>query len=188
MENTNKSVFNKVTVLVFLIGIVVGFGSASLWLRRSKSMSAAKENTAAAVGENAPDAGSGASAPTAEKPADSSLAQISAALSGAKNSLVVSDQPAGDTVSVSSLTLENAAWVAVHEDDNGKPGRILGAQLFPAGATHDGTVELLRGTTEKGIYYAMLHADDGDHAFDAAKDMPINGADGNPVMAKFTAQ
>lgn len=189
MDNTNTSrVFTKVTVLVFLIGIVVGFGSASLWLRRSKSadvsvQSGTSENTSA-VSETTPTPESNNSA--AEKPANTSLGAVSAALSGAKNSLSVNDQTAGNMVSVSSAVLESAAWVAIHEDNAGKPGKILGAQMFPSG-THSGAVDLLRATTAGGVYYAMLHADDGDHAFDAAKDMPVKDAGGNPVMVKFVA-
>ncbi len=183
MENTTIKVFNKVTILVFLIGIVVGFGSASLWLRRSKNLSAAKE-MAPAVSEEAPVGGTGDK--TTENTPNASLAVVSAALSGGKNSLSVDDQKAGDTVNIASVMVDNDAWVAVHEDNGGKPGRILGAQLF-RGGTHSGTVDLLRGTVAGGAYYAMLHADDGDHAFDAAKDMPIKDTDGNPVMVKFTA-
>ncbi len=188
MENTNNKVFNKVTVLVFLIGIVVGFGSASLWLRRSKSAPVSVQN---GTSENSPAVSEIMPTPesdntTAQKPTDTSLGQVSAALSGAKNSLSVSDQAAGNTVNVSLAVLENAAWVAIHEDNAGKPGKILGAQMFQAG-THSGTVELLRGTTAGGTYYAMIHADGGDHVFDAAKDAPVKDVDGNPVMAKFTA-
>ena len=183
MENTTVKVFNKVTILVFLIGIVVGFGSASLWLRRSKNLAALKEMTPA-VSEEAPAGGAGDK--TAENTLNTSLAAVSAAFSGGKNSLAVDNQKAGDRVAVSSVTLEKDAWVAVHEDDGGKPGRILGAQRFLAG-THSGAVDLLRGTVAGGMYYAMLHADDGDHAFDVAKDVPIKDAGGDPVMAKFTA-
>ena len=151
-------------------------------IARFTDMSAAKESAQAASGEM-----SGAALDKSmERTGDSSLAQISAAFSNGKNSVAASDQSAGDTVSISSAVLEHGAWVAVHEDDAGKPGRILGAQMFPAG-THPGTVDLLRKTAAGGTYYAMLHADDGDHAFDSAKDMPIKDTDGNPAMAKFAA-
>ena len=183
MENTNKSVFNKITVLVFLIGIVVGFGSASLWLRRNKNISAAPESASTVSGESP--AGTSTDK-TANAVSDSSLAEASKALSGAKESIAVHNQPSGDMVSIDSISSEQGVWVAVHEDEAGKPGRILGAQLFLAG-NHSGVVELLRATAENKIYYAMLHRDDGDHVFDAAKDLPIKNADGNPAMARFTA-
>ncbi|MEK7082116.1 MAG: hypothetical protein AAB915_00350 [Patescibacteria group bacterium] len=179
MENTNK-VFTKVTALVFLIGIVVGFGSASLWLRRSTNVETSGD--AAAVSESMPAEGLDEAA---EKSADLSLAEISAALSGGKSSVSVADQPAGDRVSVSAA-LEGAAWIVIHEDSDGEPGRILGAQMFPAGA-NSGVVELLRGTSAAHSYYAMIHADDDDREFSTARDMPVKNADGNPVMAKFNA-
>lgn len=182
MENTNNKVFNKVTILVFLVGIVVGFGSASLWLRRSNNAGTSGEaDSTIAEGMSAED-----SDEAAEKSADLSLAEISAALSGGKNSVTAADQPAGDTVAVASAALAKDAWIAVHEDINGNPGKILGAQMFPAGDT-SGIIQLLRATATGRTYHVMIHADDGDREFSAAEDMPVKNAEGNPVMAKFTA-
>ena len=181
MENTNNKVFNKVTVLIFVIGIVVGFGSASLWLRRSQNSSMGVKDDASSVSQAIEQEAS-------EKGKESSLAQISASTSKTvdADSLAVNNQSAGNAVVLSSVALTHDAWVAVHEENNGKPGKILGAQLFPAGI-HSGNVDLLRETTAGGNYYAMIHKSDGDHTFDAAKDMPVKDAEGNPVMVKFTA-
>ncbi|MFA6364898.1 MAG: hypothetical protein WCW78_00650 [Candidatus Paceibacterota bacterium] len=104
-------------------------------------------------------------------------------LSG-KNVVSVDDQLPGTTVTIQSVTLENAGWVAIHEDRDGKPGNILGASWFPAG-TNSGSVELLRTTTDGGTYYAMMHNDDGNKLFDYKVDMPLTDESGNPLMVKF---
>ncbi|TSC67190.1 MAG: hypothetical protein CEO19_325 [Parcubacteria group bacterium Gr01-1014_73] len=101
------------------------------------------------------------------------------------NSISVKEQTAGIEVVVEQVVLTNMAWVVIHEDDGtGKPGKILGAQLFDAG-TGAGKVELLRGTMAGGNYFAMLHADNGDRAFDPKLDMPILDASSQPIMATF---
>ena len=101
------------------------------------------------------------------------------------NKILIRDQPVGNEVRVESVMLEKSAWVAIHEDRDGHPGNILGAQLYPAGTTALSTIELLRPTA-KGIYYAMLHADDGDRQFDYEKDAPMTGG-GSPIMVRFIA-
>ena len=103
------------------------------------------------------------------------------------NVISVNDQPEGVRVALNAVSFEESGWAVIHEDDTGKPGRILGAQLFDKGTTTPGTVDLLRGTLAGNTYYAMLHHDNGDHAFDPKKDEPIVGDDGLPVMMKFQA-
>jgi len=104
------------------------------------------------------------------------------------NTLDVSDQAAGMLVNISAITLNEQGWVAIHEDSEGNPGRILGAALVFAGERNNVPVELLRATEQGKTYYAMLHADDGDKSFDISKDFPIKDSSGNVVMMKFTAE
>ena len=100
------------------------------------------------------------------------------------NSISVSNQKAGAEVTIDQVVLQNTGWVVIHEDSNGMPGKILGAQLFDPG-TGSGTVELLRGTLPGGTYYAMLHSDNGDRAFDPKKDLPLTDQGGAPIMQTF---
>ena len=103
------------------------------------------------------------------------------------NSISVKAQAAGIEVAAEQVILTNMAWVVVREDDGaGKPGKILGAQLFDAG-TGAGKVELLRGTEAGKTYYALIYSDNGDRAFDPKLDMPILDSANQPVMAMFKA-
>lgn len=155
-DNTQKM------VIVATLAFIVGFALA--WIILSQRGAAGT-------------AGNGATAA-------SSTAAATATTSA--NFISVLDQPAGVQVQVADVKLDRLGWVVIHDDDNGVPGRILGAQLFDAGET-SGTVDLLRGTLAGSDYFAVLQADNGDRAFEPKLDEPIMGSDGNPVMTKFAA-
>jgi hypothetical protein len=104
--------------------------------------------------------------------------------SGQLNRVVVSDQFPGNVVYISSAQLSSAGWVVVHKDEAGKPGKIIGSTYFEKGIA-PGKVNLSENTVEGGIYYAMLHSDDGDKVFNAAKDLPLKDAAGNVIMKLF---
>jgi hypothetical protein len=99
----------------------------------------------------------------------------------------VQDQSAGDMVAIGRVDMTVDGWVVIHEDRDGAPGNILGAQRFDAGSYSGGQVELLRGTVAGGKYYVMLHADDGDKMFDHKLDMPITSGD-KGITATFVAK
>jgi len=104
------------------------------------------------------------------------------------NSVTVFDQPAGSTVQVLSVSLIQNGWVVIHEDRDGRPGNILGAQRFTAGLHPEGgEVELLRWTEEGETYYAMLHDDDIDRSFDLTTDLPLTDENGKVILATFVA-
>jgi len=98
--------------------------------------------------------------------------------------IVVADQNAGIEVHIKEVTLQKTGWVAIHESQDGSPGTVLGAQLFDVG-THSGIVDLLRGTAPGSIYYAVLHDEDGDRAFNLRKDLPLTDRMGNQIMVEF---
>lgn len=102
------------------------------------------------------------------------------------NRLSVSDQFPGQLVYVASVTLQSPGFVVIHKIVNGAPGEIIGSAYFRSGS-RPGQVEL-RSRTQEGVrYVAMLHSDDGDGRFDAAKDLPIKNSRGGIIMVEFTA-
>ena len=103
------------------------------------------------------------------------------------NAIAVNDQSPGSKVGIALVTLAGEGWVVIHDESGGKPGSILGAQRFDAGANQTGSVELLRPTEEGKVFYAMLHADDGDRQFDHEKDLPIRDLQGNAILMRFVA-
>jgi hypothetical protein len=102
------------------------------------------------------------------------------------NGVIVAEQQAGRSVTISQLALQQPSWIAIRDDVNGAPGpKILGAQLFDKGAT-SGTVALLRATEPGKGYFALIHVDDGNtKAFDSKIDKPLLDASGKQIMVRF---
>ena len=109
------------------------------------------------------------------------------ALTEGAYAIAVNDQPPAITVRVSFVALAASGWVVVREESDGRPGVILGAKRFDPGTGQTGEVELLRATEEGRVYFAVLHADDGDRQFDHTKDQAITDAQGNAVLVRFVA-
>ena len=74
-------------------------------------------------------------------------------------SLDVSDQPGADTLVVSRVTAPQAAWLVVHADDNGMPGKRVGLVHIDKGESVDVAVKLTGVKTQKVI--VAVHADKG---------------------------
>ena len=159
--------------IVFLFGLLIGFGSFWLWDKNNnsttsipsiyqnsgeikKSALSTKENKTIAPSENEAE----------------------------KNSITVVSQVAGNLVVVTEVRVAQPTWVAIHEDVNGVPSNILGAQLFDAGV-YSGTVSLLRNTESERKYYAILYKDNGDRLFDYVTDLPLERASQDLVSASF---
>jgi hypothetical protein len=102
------------------------------------------------------------------------------------NRIVMSDQYPGNMVYLSSVQLAKPGWVVIHKDNAGQPGDVIGSTYFASGI-NPGKVTLTSSTIEGGVYYAMLHTDDGDKIFDAKKDLPLKDSRGNTVMKLFRA-
>jgi len=76
--------------------------------------------------------------------------------------IVVADQPlgAGSTVSVPFVLSELPGWLAIHADEHGVPGPVIGVRRVAQGITRDAIVQIdPAGAT--GTLYAMLHVDTG---------------------------
>jgi len=100
--------------------------------------------------------------------------------------ITVENQPAGNIVNVASAVLSQDAWVVIREKtDNGEPGNILGAQIFPSG-TSEGEVTLLRNTVPDESYFAGIYTDDGDQEFEfKTEDKPVTDGLGDILLVEF---
>ncbi len=113
----------------------------------------------------------------------------SAGLIIGRNAIYVAEQSPSRTVSVAVARLENSGFVAIHEDNADKPGKILGvSSVLPAGETKNLTpIALSRVTKDGETLYAMIHPDDGDGVFDPVKDNPAQDSlSSESVMMIFT--
>ncbi|MDE2021733.1 MAG: hypothetical protein KGI71_02305 [Patescibacteria group bacterium] len=101
--------------------------------------------------------------------------------------LSVADQPAGDTVTIESVTVPPpGVWVAVREMHGTDLGNVLGAELVH-GPRSNFTVSLLRGTEAGHKYAVELYRDDANGTFDLSQDsVYIDFDTGASVIAYFT--
>ena len=181
--------FTGPTFTTFLIGLIIGFSVNSFFggsLLSDTSEVAddavvSETDATAALGELAGDTAS-------EAPLSGSAGSVSSTVATGENILVVSNQPAGDKVIVSMVSVGANGWVTVRETDgSGILGNILGARRFNAGKYFGETIELLRGTKEGQVYAVVLHADDGDGEFEYTREVPVKDKGGNLISGTFTA-
>ncbi|MDD5050462.1 MAG: hypothetical protein PHV93_01840 [Candidatus Pacebacteria bacterium] len=110
-----------------------------------------------------------------------------AMVSAGGDKLAVGAQFPGSTLYLDSVTFAKGGWVAVHEDNAGVPGKVIGSKYFPAG-TNPGSIDLGNNKMVEGKdYIVMLHSDDGDGKFDEVKDAPIRDTSGNIIMLTVRA-
>lgn len=183
--------FTGPTFTTFLIGLIIGFSVNSFFGSSLLSdngdgadvaASSEADNTAA-LGELAGDTTSDAGTPLS---GEDNVA-LSVVATG-ENILVVSNQPAGNKVVISMVSVGANGWVTVRETGaDGALGNILGARRFNAGKYFGETVELLRDTKEGRVYATVLHADDGDGEFEYASEVPVKDKEGNLISGTFTA-
>jgi hypothetical protein len=100
-----------------------------------------------------------------------------------RNSVVTTTQTAGSNIIIDEVSFTTPGYVVIHENINGKPGKIIAQSGLISGTRHDLVIRL---TTKAGMsYIAMLHTDDGDGKFNATKDQPTLGANNQPVTIQF---
>jgi len=181
MDQNNQGRDGYQKFIIFLVILLIG-GSFGFSLgRKAERRGVAQGNANYGVG------GAIKSAEKKEAPAGAAGQAASETMPVGGDAIAVSDQAPGSKVTISLVTLIKDGWVVIHADRDGKPGNILGAQRFNAGENQKGEVELLKPTEEGKVYYAMLHADDGDKMFDHTKDTPVADPQGNVIMMRFVA-
>ncbi len=204
METPTGMSITKV-IIVGILGFLVGFGASYLWLsgklspRASVTAPSAQEGGGVAQetpggevvkkipGQGMTPGSDGSDVAKKIQEAPQEVTTKSTATPGvvAGNSISVSDQPAGGSITVAAVSIDKRGWIVIHQDDHGAPGWVLGARRLEPGSYTNDVVELLRATTPGNVYYAMLHTDDGVDTFDLHKDLPVTDGVGNPVMMRF---
>lgn len=130
---------NKGIIIGLIVGLVIGYIVGVSW------------------------GGSGST----QKELDSKIEKEDQELVASSDIISISDQVAGQLVTVSSATVSEPTWVAVREDNDGVGGVILGATLLPiAGTQTDVAVDLLVPTVSGYKYHINFYVDDGDQIFD----------------------
>ena len=107
-------------------------------------------------------------------------------VAGMEDSIFVANQKPGRFVNVGRATLSKKGYVAIHQEEAGAPGAIIGfSSLLNAVESKNFSVTLNRKSVAGESFYAMIHWDNNNGAFNPSEDMPAKDKDGNIVMAKF---
>ncbi len=99
--------------------------------------------------------------------------------------LKISDQKAGNTVSVAYVKAEYPVWLVVHMEKDGKIWNALGARLKDKGEWTGVEVPLLANTKAGSRYWLALYKDNGDNKFDLKEDFPLKGGNGEFILLPF---
>lgn len=94
----------------------------------------------------------------------------------------------GKTVVVDKVVYDQAGWIVIHVDADGKPGPVIGWAAVQAGENTNVEVTLQESLTETTKLWAMLHTDAGtmgEYEF-PGDDVPVK-VDDQIVMQAFTA-
>jgi len=149
-----------------IVGVVVAWGWSSL--RHANSVATNAKNTVAST-----------NSATSTSTASTKNTSNSAALA------ITSPQHAGLSIAINHVEVSKPTWVVVYDSTNGKPGNVLGAQLFFTSGS--GTVTLLRPTMAGKTYLVGRSIDNGDGKFQKASDHAIADANGDPELTPISA-
>lgn len=167
-------------IIAALIGFVVGVGGTALYNNRTTSP-AAQNGTGLMTNDLSNATGTMSGATTT-----SSVVSIDPY--APNTTFIVPNQRFGDKVVVETAKVSKPTWVAIADDVNGAPGRILGARLMQP---TDTTIEvfLQRPTVLGNVYRAVQYDDtNGNGGFEVGIDMPRPASTENPVVqVSFTA-
>lgn len=101
-----------------------------------------------------------------------------------KNSINVGGQKVGGLVIIDFAVLEKPGFIAIHEDANGVPGKMVAvSSLIPAGDNKN--IEIGSKVENDNYYWTMLHVDNGDGKYDPNDDGNVKDGQGNEIMMKF---
>lgn len=95
----------------------------------------------------------------------------------------------GTTIVVASVTLPSQGFIAVHSNNDGQPGAVVGhSDLLSAGTSTDVVITLDQPLATTDLLFPMAHIDvdvDGVYDFDppdVAVDLPATTADGKVAV------
>lgn len=107
-------------------------------------------------------------------------------VSSLTDSIFVVNQKPGRFVNVDRATLSKKGYVAIHKEEAGVPGAIIGfSNLLNPVESKNFSITLNRKSVAGENFYAMIHWDNDNGTFNPAEDMPAKDKDGNIVMVKF---
>lgn len=156
-------------LITLVVGVVIGFGGATLWFDRSDTTDVDTD----VVGDT-----NGITVPTiVDEEEPQSVAD--------NDEVLIKDQNAGESVFISRVSLSRAGWVAVREAVDGGLGNVLGARILDAGSYQGEQIDLLRATAPNQTYFSVMYHDNGDREFSFTDDLQVVDENGALLVTSF---
>lgn len=104
-----------------------------------------------------------------------------------KNELFAATQSPGREVNIGEVHLTQNAYVVIHREADGKPGKVIGASmLLVPGDNHGVLVAVQEDLKDGDRIFAMLHSDDGNGIYEfPGPDAPLKDDAGAIVMIEL---
>lgn len=168
------------TVVSFITGLLIG--GLLVWVFSSSPESTPTTETDDATTEESTNSNTNSDAPVSESTTITVPKQTAtppAPVTAGKGTLTVTDQTAGNIVTLGATTYPNEnGWIVVRDYKDNVSGKILGASRF---ATKDGllptTVNLLRPTIKGSEYQVQFYTESGDKKFGTPSDVAVVGGE-----------
>lgn len=123
----------------------------------------------------------------ANDPATESMEESSHQSESLKNELFAATQSPGREVSIREVHLTQNAYVVIHKEADGKPGKVVGTSLsLLPGENHWVRIALTEDLKDGERIFAMLHSDDGNGVYEfPGGDAPLKDETGAIVMIEL---
>lgn len=104
-----------------------------------------------------------------------------------KNELFAATQSPGREVGIGEVRLTQNAYVVIHRETDGKPGKVIGnSSLLLPGDNHGVLVAVQEDLRDGDRIFAMLHSDDGNGVYEfPGPDAPLKDEAGSIVMIEL---
>jgi len=156
-------------LITLVVGVVIGFGGATLWIDRDGGEEGDTDSLSNSNGITVPT--------VIDEEEPQSISD--------NDEILIKDQNAGEFVFISRVSLSKVGWVAVREGVDGELGNVLGARILDAGSYQGEQIGLLRATLPNHTYYSVLYHDNGDRKFSFSDDLQVVDENGVLIITSF---
>ncbi len=175
-ETINQIKENQKTIITFISGLLIG--ALLVWVFGTPSQPSTKHEGDKMEEKESPSESMKEEKSTPEEGKEMTVSAVG-------GSIAVSDQAAGDTVTLGTVVYpSNEGWIGVREYVGGQMTGLLGVARFnKAEGLSPTSVELLRSTVAGSKYAVVFYSDNGDKKFNLANDVQMDG-----VLSTFSAE
>ncbi|KKU32981.1 MAG: hypothetical protein UX57_C0010G0022 [Candidatus Uhrbacteria bacterium GW2011_GWE2_46_68] len=97
-----------------------------------------------------------------------------------RSGVLMADQPEGQEVTVASVTISQTGFIAIFDNDDGAPGKLIGSAALKEGLHEDVSISLQRKVFAGEVCYAVVTTSN--------EEIPLTDAEGVWILMSFLIQ